>query len=115
MMHTIAKPAGQIIAADTQATVAAIDAAVLTCSRLCGSIIEVSTSSKLPVATAQKALASAANAMVATVQGRDEIAAATRELLKVQRMSNLETTAFGCPDGFPPKTARVDDQEPTTA
>lgn len=102
-MLKIEKAAGQIIAADTQASVAAIDQAVLVCSRLCGSIVEVSASSRLPIGAAQKALASTAEAISAAVRGREEIANATRELLRVQGMSTLEATSFGCPDGFPTK------------
>lgn len=104
-MLKIEQAAGQVIAADTQASVAAIDAAVLTCSRLCGSIVEVSSASQLPIGLAQRALGAAADAMMAAVQGREGIATATRELLRVQNISTLDTTAFGCPDGFPDKPA----------
>lgn len=102
-MLKIEQAAGQVIAADTQASVAAIDAAVLTCSRLCSSIVEVSASSNLPISAAQKALGAAADALVAAVQGREGVAVATRELLKVQGLSTLQTTAFGCPDGIVPR------------
>ena len=99
-MHKIDQAAGQVVAADTQASVAAVDEAVISFSRLCASIVEVSGSAKLPVSTLQKALSSAANGMLAAVHSREEITNATRELLKVQNASTLRTTAFGCPGGL---------------
>lgn len=102
-MLKIETAAGRIIAADTQASVAAIDQAVLSCSRLCGSIVEVSAASHMPIGAAQMALRNTADAIVAAIRGREEIANATRELLKVQSISTLRETSFGCPDGFPVK------------
>lgn len=99
-MHEIDQAAGQVVAADTQASVAAVDEAVLSFSRLCASIVEVSGSAKLPVSTLQKALSSAAQGMLAAVHSREEITNATRELLKVQHASTLRTTSFGCPGGL---------------
>ena len=112
-MHDIKHASGAIIANDTRASVAAIDQAVLSYSRLCSSIVEVSTSSDLPVSTAQNALAKVVDGLTAAIKGREEISLATRELLKVQRASSLQTTSFGCPDGFPPKTAE-NTSEPTS-
>ena len=106
-MLEIKNAAGQIIAADTQASIAAIDQAVLSCSRLCGSLVEVSASARLPVGTLQKALSNTAEAISAAVRGREEITFATRELRKVQAMSTLEATSFGCPDGFPLKLSAL--------
>lgn len=110
-MLKIDHAAGQIIAADTQASVTAIDQAVLNCSRLCGSILEVSNSSRMPIGAAQRALASTAEALSAAVRGREEIAKATRELLKVQGRSSLQATSFGCPDGFPEPTGTKSDED----
>lgn len=104
-MHTIEKSAGQVIAADTQASVSAIDQAVMSCSRLCASIIEVSHASNLPVAAGQQALVKLSAGLSAVIEGRQHIAEAARELLKVQARSNLQTVGFGCPDGFPPLNA----------
>ena len=109
-MHVIKQASGEIIANDTRASVAAIDQAVLSYSRLCSSIVEVSTSSDLPVSAAQNALAKVVDGLTAAIKGREDISQATRELLKVQKASSLETISYGCPDGFPPKTAEKIEQ-----
>lgn len=106
-MHDIEHSAGQVIAADAQASVAAIDQAVLSYSRLCASIIEVSQSANLPVTTGQPALAKMSAALAAVVEGRELVAEATRELLKVRGRSNLREVGFGCPPELPsPSAAR---------
>lgn len=100
-MHNIEHSAGQVIAADTQASVAAIDQAVLSYSRLCASIVEVSHAANLPVAAGQPALAKMSAALAAVVAGRELVAGATRELLKIQGKSNLRTVGYGCPPELP--------------
>lgn len=112
-MHQIDQSAGQVIASDTQASVAAVDQAVLSYSRLCASIIEVSNSANLPVAAGQPALAKIAAGLSALVEGRDLIAGATRDLLKVQRMSNLDVSNFGCPPELPKPSAKLLDTKVT--
>ena len=106
-MLKIEEAAGQVIAGDTQASIAAINAAVISFSRLCGSIVEVGTASDLPVSATQKALSATAKSLLAAVEGRDSIAAATRELIKVQSVSTLRATGFGCPDGIIPRPAAI--------
>ncbi len=110
-MHQIDKSAGQVIASDTQASVAAIDQAVMSYSRLCASIIEVSHSANLPVTAGQPALAKMAAGLAALVEGREQIAGATRDLLKVQGRSNLAAVGLGCPPEFPEPSARASNHE----
>lgn len=104
-MFKLDQAAGQVVAADTQKSVAAIDQALLSYSQLCSSIVEVSNSSGLPISVAQSALESTVSGLSALVEGRKDIASATRELLKIQKLSSLEPVSFGCPTGLPQKTA----------
>lgn len=103
-MYSIEKSSGQIIAADTQSSVSAIDNAVASNARLCASIIEVNSNAKLPVATSQKALSLVTEGLTTLVESRAKMADATRELLKIQKASSLQETSFGCPTGLPPHT-----------
>lgn len=100
-MHRIQENAARVIATDTQTSVGAIDQAVMSYSRLCASIVEVSNAAELPVTAGQPALAKVAAGLAALIEGREHIASATRELIKIQRSSNLNETAFHCPGGLP--------------
>lgn len=100
-MHRIEESAARVVASDTQASVGAIDQAVMSYSRLCASIVEVSNASELPVTAGQPALAKVAAGLAALIEGREHIASATRELIKVQGASTLRETAFECPGGLP--------------
>lgn len=109
-MFQVNESAGHVVAADTQSSVAAIDQALLSYARLCCSIVEVSGSSKLPIGVAQKALKSTVTGLNALIEGREEIASATRELLKIQKGSTLQPVSFGCPGGLPTKTTGTADE-----
>lgn len=100
-MHKIELAAAKVIASDAKSSVGAIDQAVMTYSRLCASIIEVSNASDLPVTTGQPALAKVAAGLTALVEGRELIAGATRELIKIQQASTVREAAFQCPGGIP--------------
>lgn len=100
-MHRIQETAAKVVASDTQSSVGAIDQAVMSYSRLCASIVEVSNASALPVTAGQPALAKVAAGLAALIEGREHIASATRELIKVQQGSSLRETAFECPGGLP--------------
>lgn len=100
-MHRIQETAAKVVAADTLVSVGAIDQAVMSYSRLCASIVEVSNAADLPVTTGQPALAKVAAGLAALIEGRQHIASATRELIKVQQASTLRETAFQCPGGLP--------------
>lgn len=107
-MHKISRSSGEIIAADTEGSVQAVDQAVLNYSRLCASIVEVSGASRLPVSACQPALAKLVTGLNALVEGRGHIAGATRDLLKVQGASTLRETGFGCPNGLPSLSGELD-------
>lgn len=108
-MHTIQEAAAKVVADDTLSSVGAIDQAVMSYSRLCASIVEVSNASGLPVTAGQPALANVAAGLNALIEGRQHIGSATRELIKVQRDSSLNTTSFQCPGGLPTSgTAKPD-------
>lgn len=110
-MHHITQSSGEIIAADTQGSVHAIDQAVLSYSRLCVSVIEVSGAAQLPVVAGQPALTKIAAGITALIEGRAQIAGATRDLLKVQKASSLREVGFQCPNGLPTPSA-TDAAEP---
>jgi hypothetical protein len=100
-MHSIELAAAKVIASDTKSSVGAIDQAVMSYSRLCASIVEVSNASDMPVTAGQPALAKVAAGLSALVEGRELIAGATRELIKIQQASTVRETAFECPGGIP--------------
>lgn len=100
-MHHIELAAAKVIASDTKSSVGAIDQAVMSYSRLCASIVEVSNASDLPVSAGQPALAKVAAGLSALVEGRELIAGATRELIKIQQASTVREAAFQCPGGVP--------------
>lgn len=100
-MHSIEKTAGQVIAGDTNASVDAVDQAVARLATLCASIVEVSKASRLPVGTAQAALARAGSGLNGVIASRADVVAVTRELTAIQRKSTLREVGFGCPGGFP--------------
>lgn len=96
-MHDIEPAAGQVVASDTQKSVEAVDQAVMSLAHLCASIVEVSKASRLSISTAQGALAMAGTGLTKAISSREDLSRATRELIKIQNASNLETVAFGCP------------------
>lgn len=102
-MYSVDKAAGQVLADDTMQSIDAVDRAVMSFAHLSASIVEVSKASNLPVTTVQGALANATNGLSKLVSSRDDLGQAARELLVVQKNSNLQTTAFGCPVGCGPK------------
>ncbi len=109
-MHKINKASGAVIASDTQASVAALDQAVLTQARLCASILETASESQLPMAATQKLLQSVAAGMSGLVASRTDMLSAVRTLNMLQMKSNLKETSFGCPDEYIP--TGVDNTEP---
>lgn len=97
LMINIQESAGQVVASDTQNSIAAVDQAVASLAQLCASIIEVSKASNLPINTAQAALANAGNGLNNLIASRADLSDATYAMAKVQQASNLETVSFGCP------------------
>jgi hypothetical protein len=110
-MHEIQQAAGRVVATDTQNSVDAVDQAVMSLAHLCASIIEVSKASRLPIATAQGALANAGDGLAKLIASREDMAQATRELTSIQKASTLRTVAFGCPP-LPASTGHLADVAP---
>lgn len=96
-MHDIQQAAGQVIASDTQNSVEAVDRAVVALAHLCASIVEVSKASRMPISTAQCALASTGEGLAKMIAGRADVSTATSELTAIQRRSTLRETSYGCP------------------
>lgn len=108
-MHNIKQRVGDVVAADTQASVEALDAAVLMQTRLCATAIEAATDSRLPIAATQGLLESLSSGMHVLVQSRAELANAVRHINLIQAKSNLRETSFGCPNGvYPLKGAKAE-------
>ena len=107
-MHDIEKAAGQVVASDTQKSAEAVDQAVMSIAHLCASIVEVSRASRLPIGTAQGALASAGDGLAKLIGTRDDMSRATRELTRIQNASTLQTVSFGCPPLHEPKGCAAD-------
>ena len=93
----IEQGSGQVVATDTQNSVDAVDRAVMSLAHLCASIVEVSKASNLPIATAQPALANAGQSLARLIASREDMSLATRDLIAIQKASNLDTVSFGCP------------------
>lgn len=101
-MHHIRKNAGEVVAADTQSSVSALDTAFIMQARLCATVIEAAAESKMPIAATQKLLDSITAGMRGLVASRAEVASAVREINVIQAKSNLRETAWGCPNGLAP-------------
>lgn len=99
-MHEIKHAVGSVVASDTQASVAALDNALVTQSRMCASIVEAAADSRLPIAATQSLLENLAHGINGLATSRGNMVVAVRELTRIQARSNLETTSFGCPGGL---------------
>lgn len=114
-MHDIETAAGRVVASDTQKSGEAVDQAVMSLAHLCASIVEVSRASRLPISTAQGALERAGTGLSKVIGSREDLSGATRELLKIQKASTLDTVAFGCPPLHEASARRVDNVSSRTA
>jgi hypothetical protein len=101
-MLDIKQSVGSVVAADTQASIEALDGALAQQARMCASLVEGSHASHLPIATCQPALEAISAALNKLVEGRAHLAKATRDIAFIQAKSNLRETAFGCPNGPSP-------------
>lgn len=104
IVHNIKQRVGQVVAADTQASIEALDAAVLMQTRLCASTIEAAADSQMPIAATQSLLESISAGIDGLVQSRSKLAMAVKHINIIQARSNLRETGFGCPNGLPPAT-----------
>lgn len=101
-MHQIKNTAGAVVAADTQSSASALDAAFIAQARLCATVVEAAADSKLPVAATQKLLDSITAGLRGLVASRAEFVTAVREINAIQAQSNLREVSFGCPNGLQP-------------
>lgn len=112
-MLKIQENTGLVVAEDTKSTIAAIDRALLSETRLAGSILEASEQAGLPMAHSQKLLEGMARGFDRLVAGRADMLAVVRHLTTIKGRSNLEVIDYGCPDGLgaaltsPPATAEL--------
>ncbi|MBN8831119.1 MAG: hypothetical protein J0G94_10980 [Sphingomonadales bacterium] len=103
-MFKIAETTGLVVAEDTKLTIAAIDNAILSKTRLASSIIEASEQSGLPMAQSQKLLEGMARSFEHLVAGRGDMLTVVRQLSAIKGHSTLDVVDYGCPNGL---TARV--------
>jgi len=106
-MFKIAETTGLVVAEDTKMTIAAIDNAILSKTRLATSIIEASEQSGLPMAQSQKLLEGMVRGFEHLVAGRGDMLAVVRQLTAIKGRSTLEVTDYGCPNGLEAKIART--------
>lgn len=99
-MHKIKESTGAVVAQDIAASVSALDAAFVMQARLCATVIEAASESKLPVGATQKLLDSITAGMRGLVASREEVVTAVREINLIQAKSSLRVTSYGCPGGL---------------
>jgi hypothetical protein len=99
-MLNIKESVGHVIAADTQATVKAIDQSVAQQTRLIANVIDAAHDSNMPMIATQELLEEMAKGLSAVVDGRGHVASAVKQIVHIQANSTLRETAFGCPNGF---------------
>jgi hypothetical protein len=104
-MIRIENTTGLVVAEDTKTTIAAIDRAILSETRLAGSIIEASEQSGLPMAHSQKLLEGMARGFGHLVAGRADMLSVVRQLTAIQGRSSLQVVDFGCPNGLEARVA----------
>ena len=99
-MLDIKQAVGGVIAADTQASILALDQALAYQSRMCASVVEAAHDSNLSIATTQPLLEALTESMQGLSASRAHLAKAAREIALIQAKSNLRETSFGCPSGW---------------
>lgn len=104
-MFKIQETTGLVVAEDTKTTIAAIDRAILSKTRLASTIIEASEQSGLPMNHSQKLLEGMARGFDHLVAGRADMLAVVRQLTTIKGTSTLEVVDFGCPNGLEAKIA----------
>lgn len=118
-MLEIKKSVGSVVAADTKASIGALDQAVAQQARMCASLVEASQESDIAIAVGQPVLESLTASLRGLVESRAHLAKATREIAMIQSKSTLRETAFGCPSGLAPRAqgreTRFDNPNPIGA
>jgi hypothetical protein len=97
--HQIRKTVGSVVASDTQSSVAALDLAVVSQSRMCASVMEAAGDSKMPIGATQKLLEAMTSGLQGLAVSRADMVTAVRELRRIQADSSLVEEYFGCPGG----------------
>lgn len=96
-MLNIQENIGQLVAAETQGALRAIDTAILSELRLCTTLVEAFGETNLPVGRSQKLLQSLASGLNHIVAGRGEMAHTVRALTAIKATSGLRETSYNCP------------------
>jgi hypothetical protein len=115
-MLKIAEISGMVMAADTRATIRAIDRALLEETRRCASVLESETLGNLPVAQSQTILESMTRSFERLVASRADMLDVTRRLSAIQNQTDLQSTDFAWlddPQGTSPKSAAVNSRDPS--
>lgn len=99
MKYAIKKAVGNVVASDTQSSVAAMDMAVISQSRMCASVMEAASDSKMPINATQKLLEAMTSGLQGLAVSRADMVTAVRELQRIQASSSLVEEYFGCPGG----------------
>lgn len=104
-MFKIENTTGLVVAEDTKTTIAAIDRAILSKTRLAGTIIEASEQSGLPMQQSQKLLEGMARGFEHLIAGRADMLSVVRQLTSIKGASTLDVVDYGCPNGLEAKIA----------
>ena len=89
-----------MVASDTQASIAAMDMAIISQSRMCASVMEAANDAKMPIGATQKLLEAMASGLQNIAESRSDMVDAVRELRRIQADSSLAAEYFGCPGGL---------------
>jgi hypothetical protein len=115
-MLKIAEISGMVMAADTRATIRAIDQALLEETRRCASVLASDTLGNLPVAQSQTILESMTRSFERLVASRADMLDVTRRLSAIQNQTDLQITDNGWsgdPQGKSRKSAAADSRDPS--
>ncbi len=108
-MH-ISYKAAQSLASNITSTNQAIDNAVLEIANLTASILETCRNSEIPPSRSQPAIVEIAKGLDQMVQVRGDFIKAHRNIIKVQKDSDLQVVDFGCINLTPAQRRASQDQ-----
>jgi hypothetical protein len=100
-MFTIPTAAVPVVAAETQAILAATDKALLAHAHMLAAVIEGAQGSDLPIQVTQDLLARIVAHGGKLVEGREDLRQLITTLTAVKNRSNQKELATGCPNGLP--------------
>lgn len=104
-MHTFNTGAAIVIAADLRTTLASVDSALVTGSRLIGTMLETAQDANLSAIESQRVLDDMTTGLTNVVKGRSDMVEALKRMTVLKRNSNLETVDVGCDNPLPKKAA----------